>query len=53
MLSDYCQNQTRVTDQKEYCAGQYWDTAAVQMAMPGPICKSWMLGDTGQSEAYL
>lgn len=29
-------------------------TAAVQLALePGPICKGWMLGDTGQSEAYL
>lgn len=30
------------------------DTAVVQLAQHlGPICKAWMLGDTGQSEAYL
>lgn len=38
---------------KERCPGLCWDTAAIQLAMLGPICKTWMLGDTGQSEAYL
>lgn len=38
---------------KEVCPGQRWDTAAIHLAMLGPICKSWMLSDTGQSEAYL
>lgn len=38
---------------KEVCPGQYWDTAAIHLATLGPICKSWMLHDTGQSEAYL
>lgn len=30
------------------------ETAADQLALSlGPICKGWMLGDTGQSDAYL